>query len=313
MTKIVTLMLNPSVDVMLEFDEFIKTKTNRVKNKIEEMGGKGLNVSLVAKSFGLSVCATGFIGADKEAELSDLLKEADIENAFVTVSGETRTNFKLLDKNEGSVTEVNGQGFTVSEEKAKELFETLEKCLVDAEILVLTGSLPKGINADFYAKCIEKANAKGVKTVLDASGDALKIALLEKPYAIKPNIDELSELSGKTLTEEFEIAEVINKLLADGIKLVTVSMGAKGALFANNEKILRAKAFEIDFKSAVGAGDSMVGAICYSIASGQPLEKTAKLGISAGCITTSKIATNLCKAEEVFASEERVETLEMKV
>lgn len=313
MTKIVTLMLNPSVDVMLEFDEFIKTKTNRVQNKISEMGGKGLNVSFVAKSFGLSVCATGFIGTDKESELSELLKEAGIENAFVTVQGETRTNFKLLDKKEGSVTEVNGQGFSVSEEKIKELEKVLEKCLSDAEILVLTGSIPKGIGADFYAKCIEKANEKGVKTVLDASGAALKAALFQKPYAIKPNIDELSELAGKTLEEDSEIAEMVNKLLSDGIKLVTVSMGADGALFANADKILRAKAFDIDFKSAVGAGDSMVGAICYSIACGQSLERTARLGISAGCITTSKIATNLCKAEEVFANEDRVKILEMTV
>lgn len=313
MTKIVTLMLNPSVDVMLEFDEFIKTKTNRVKNQIEHMGGKGLNVSFVAKSFGLSVCATGFIGTDKANELAEILKDAEIENAFVEVEGKTRTNYKLMDRKESSVTEANGQGFGVSEEKIAELNAALEKALDGADILVLTGSLPSGIDVDFYAKCIEKANARGIKTVLDASGDALKLALPKKPYAIKPNIDELSELSGKTLTDETEIAGMMNKLTDDGIGIVTVSMGGDGAMFAKDGEIIRAKTFDIEFKSAVGAGDSMVGAICYSIAKDLELIKTARLAISAGCITTSKIATNLCTAEEVFANEQRVITAEMKI
>ena len=163
MAKIVTLMLNPSVDVMLEFDEFIKTKTNRVKNRIEHMGGKGLNVSFVAKSFGLDVCAAGFIGKDRKDELEDILKKADIESAFVCVDGETRTNLKLLDKAEGSVTEANGQGFEISKEKLCELEKVLDKALEGAEIHVLTGSLPKGVDADFYGKMAEKANARFVR------------------------------------------------------------------------------------------------------------------------------------------------------
>lgn len=313
MTKIVTLMLNPSVDVMLQFDGFEKTKTNRIINEISHMGGKGLNVSFVAKSFGLSVCATGFIGSDKKDELSDILKKADIENAFVEVSGKTRTNFKLLDSKEGSVTEANGMGFTVTEEDIKKLEKNLEESLNDAEILVLTGSLPKGIDKDFYAKCIEKANAKGIKTVLDASGEALKLALSEKPYAIKPNIDELSEYCGKTITDEKEILSVMKQLTDDGIGLVIVSMGADGAFFAKDGKFISAKTFKIDFKSAVGAGDSMVGAVCYGMANNIDIEKTARLGISAGCITTSKIATNLCSADEVFANEEKVVTTEMMI
>lgn len=312
MTKIAALMLNPSVDIMLEFDEFIKTKTNRVRNRIESMGGKGLNVSKVLRSFGLSVCAIGFIGKDKEAELGRILKESDIENAFVTVEGKTRENFKLLDKSEGSVTEVNGQSFFVSREKQAEIESVIEKKLDEIEILVLTGSLPDGVDKDFYAKCIEKANEKGVKTVLDASGEALKLALCKKPYAIKPNIDELSELAERPLDEE-ETKEMIEKLLSGGIRMVTVSLGEKGAIFAKDGKFLRAKTFDIDFKSAVGAGDSMVATICHSIVNDESLEKTARLAVSAGCITTSKTATNLCTADEVFANEKRVETLEMMI
>jgi len=156
-------------------------------------------------------------------------------------------------------------------------------------------------------------NAKGVKTVLDASGEALKLALLKKPYAIKPNIDELSELAGKPLDEDAQIAKMIKKLLSDGTRMVVVSMGEKGAVFAKDGKVLRARAFDVDFKSTVGAGDSMVGAICYSIANGETLERTARLGISAGCITTSKTATNLCGAREVLANEERVEILELDI
>jgi len=313
MTKIVTLMLNPSVDVMLEFESFIKTKTNRIINEISQIGGKGLNVSFVAKSFGLSVCATGFIGTDKKDELSEILKEAEISNAFVEVDGKTRTNFKLLDSKEGSITEANGQGFSISEEKLSELNSVLDKCLDDCEILVLTGSLPKGVDKDFYAKCIEKANKKGVKTVLDASGESLLLALKKKPYAIKPNIDELSELYGKTLTKDDEICDAIKKLTNDGIGLVTVSMGADGAIFSDGKKVIRAKAFDIDFKSAVGAGDSMVGAICYSVAENIAIEKMSRLAISAGCITTSKIATNLCTAEEVFNSEDKVDISELVI
>ncbi len=309
MAKIVTLMLNPAVDVMLEFDEFKKTKTNRVKNQTEHMGGKGLNVSKVASSFGLCVCASGFIGADKSDELSQILKKYGIENAFVKVGGKTRTNYKLMDKSDGTVTEANCPGFCVDAADVSKLEEKLEKILEGAQILVLTGSLPKGVDTDFYAKCIEKANKKKIKTILDASGEALKIALFKKPYAIKPNIDELSELVGKELVEDSDIKSVVSDLNQQGISLVVASMGADGAMFSQNGKIVFGKCFDIDFMSAVGAGDSMVGAMCYSIAESIPLDKMVKLCVAAGCITTSKPATDLCCAEEVFKNEERVVTL----
>ena len=309
MAKVVTLMLNPSVDVMLEFDEFTKTKTNRVKKQTEKMGGKGLNVSLVAASFGLDVCATGFIGNDKEQELTQILSNAGIKNSFLVVEGKTRTNYKFMDESDKTVTEANCHGFTVDADKLLELERTLDVILADADIFVLTGSIPKGVSTDFYAKCIKKANLKGIKTILDASGEALYKALCEKPYAIKPNIDELSELVGKTLTEEQEIKSAMASLNKQGVNLVAVSMGADGAIFSQDNKTVRGKTFDIEFKSAVGAGDSMVGAICYSVAKKLPIERTARMSIAAGCITTSKPATNLCTAEEVFTNEERVEIL----
>ena len=309
MAKIVTLMLNPSVDIMLEFESFIKTKTNRVKNKIELMGGKGLNVSKVASSFGLDVCATGFIGKDRAKELSQILEKSGIENAFVEVDGETRINYKFADLSDGTLTEANSRGFSVSKEDVTKLEKVIKKVLDDAEILVLTGSLPQGVSADFYAECIEKANTKGIKTVLDASGEALKVAIEKKPYAIKPNIDELSEYFGKVLTDKQEISDVLKELNKKGVNLVVASMGAEGAYLSQNENVLFGKTFDIEFMSAVGAGDSMVGAMCYAISENLTLERMARLSIAAGCITTSKSATNLCTAMEVFTNEERVEIL----
>ena len=312
MAKIVTLMLNASVDVMLEFDEFIKTKTNRVKNHIEHMGGKGLNVSKVAKSFGLEVCATGFIGKDKKEELARILNDAGIEDVFVEIDGKTRTNYKLLDRKDASVTEVNSEGFSVSKEKLTELLDVLKIAIKEAEILVLTGSLPEGVDSGFYAECIKIANEKGIKTVLDASGEALEKALKEKPYAIKPNIDELSQLAGKNLTDEEDVIDQIAKLSDLGISFVTVSMGAEGAIFASRGKYIVARTFDIEFKSAVGAGDSMVGAICYCIANNIEIETAARLAVGAGCITTSKIGTNLCSAEEVLESQNKVAIMEVE-
>ncbi len=307
MKKIITLMLNPSVDVMLRFDRFTKSKTNRVIEEFESMGGKGLNVSFVAKSFGLSVCATGFIGADRKDELSDVLKKAEIENAFIEATGKTRTNFKLLDSKEGSVTEANGKGFYISPEKITELSECVDKLLCDAEILVLTGSLPCGVDSGFYAKCVEMANLRGVKAIVDASGEALKLAIEKKPYAIKPNIDELSEFVKRELETEEQVISAIKDLSKNGISLVAVSMGEKGAIFSLDGKIVKANAFPVEFKSAVGAGDSMVGAMCYAIANGLSLEQTAMLSVAAGCVTTSKIATNLCSADEVLKNKEKVD------
>jgi len=306
MAKVVTLMLNPSVDVMLEFDEFLKTKTNRIKNRIELMGGKGLNVSCVLSTFGVSVCATGFIGSDRKNELANVLKTSGIENAFVEIDGTTRTNFKFMDKSEGTITEANDAGFSVNNGNILELESKLNCVLNDAEILVLTGSLPKGVEIDFYAKCIEKANEKGIKCILDTSGEALKLAISKKPYAIKPNFDELCELAGKEVCEIEEIKKLSSQILDSGVSLIAVSMGDKGAMFFNNEKIITAKTFEIEFKSAVGAGDSMVAAMCYSILTKKNLEETAKLSVAAGCITTSKSATNLCTAEEVILNMDRV-------
>ncbi|MBR6646170.1 MAG: 1-phosphofructokinase [Clostridia bacterium] len=311
MNKILIVMLNPAVDVTLSFDGFEKSKTNRTTDEISSLGGKGLNVSLVSKSFGLDVCLAGFIGEDRKEELSSVLKDNEIENAFVEVCGKTRTNFKLLDTKENSITEANGQGFCVTDEDLSKISDVISKKLAEAEILVLTGSLPKGVNSDFYAKCVEMANEKGVKTILDASGKALKMAIDKKPFAIKPNIEELCEYFGEEIKDEKEIVCKVKDLLSSGIDTVCVSLGKDGAILAKGESIYRAKTFPVEVKSTVGAGDSMVGAMCYAITNGLDLEKSLKLMVSAGCKTSSKKGTELCKKDEVFDSEKKVKTQEL--
>jgi 1-phosphofructokinase len=300
--KVITVTMNPSIDKTVELNQLIPYGLNRAKSSRLDPGGKGINVGRILQNFGVDVTATGLIAGNQGKALLDQLDACGLDHDFLQVEGETRTNLKVIDESVNKVTEINEQGFLVTEEQAEEFLGKLEIMSAEAEIVILSGSLPPGISIDYYARCIRIAKSKGAKVLLDAEGPALLEGLNAVPFAVKPNQQELGTLFHTEFNNIGQVAEAATKLADKGVEIVIVSLGPEGGVFANRNEIFKADSWDIPVKSTVGGGDAMVGALAYSMLRGDSLYDAARFATAAGTVTVSKAGTQFCNLDEVQGS-----------
>lgn len=300
--KIVTVACNPSIDKTITIEKLVPYGLNRVLDARLDPGGKGINVAKVVKSFGEDVTVTGFAAGDSGRRLEGFLRDAGIPCDFLEIAGETRTNLKVIDKSVNKTTEINEAGSRVDAEALSRFWEKFGALLNGASLVVLSGSLPPGLPADFYARCIRAAKQAGVKPLLDADGEAFTEGLKAAPYAVKPNLHELEAFCGRSLKDVGEVVRAAREILARGVEIVIVSMGPDGAVVVDPREAYRVDSWEIRVKSPIGAGDSMVGALARSILRGAALEEIARITTAAGTVTASKAGTELCTGDEALAS-----------
>lgn len=268
---ILTITLNPSVDIAYQLDTFHLDTVNRVEKVQKTAGGKGLNVTRVLKQVGEDVVATGFIGGEIGSYVKKQLTRNDIKNSFVEIGNETRNCIAVL--HDGQQTEILEQGPTIQEHEALNFIEHLEIILNNVEVVVISGSLPKGLASNYYVEIVELCKQYDVAVVLDCSGEALKKVLesQQKPTVIKPNTEELSQLIGKNITDDIqELKSVLSGQLFQGIEWIVVSLGAKGAFAKHNDTFYRVKIPKINVVNPVGSGDSTVAGIAASLAHALP-------------------------------------------
>ncbi len=306
MKKAITVTMNPSLDKTITIDKLIPYGLNRVKSSRLDPGGKGINVAKVLESFKVDTLISGLIAGEQGKTLKGFLEQSGMNFSFLEIDGDTRTNIKLVDVSENKTTEINENGFSVSPQSLDQYKEMFKAQLENVSLAVLAGSLPPGVPADFYAECIEIAKSKGVLTILDADGEPLKEGIKAVPYAVKPNIHELEAITGRRLQSKNEVLAAAKELLAAGIEIVIVSMGADGAIVADKNEAFAVESWDADIKSTVGAGDSMVGSLAYAILSGKSLYDIAKITTAAGTVTASKEGTQICTMSEVIESLDKV-------
>lgn len=305
-SSILTVTLNPALDKTVLIDNLKVGGLNRVISSRLDTGGKGINVAKVLNKFKCDVKAAGLVAGSQGSLLLDYLKEAGINTLFHQICGETRTNLKIVDQSTNTTTEINEAGFYVSENDLSLFIEELSKELCRSAFLILSGSLPPGVNEYIYFELINIAKSKGIKTILDADGKALSAGINALPYAVKPNIHELRDLTGKKIETVKDIVNTAKDYIEKGIEIVIVSMGGDGAVIVDKSTAYFAKPFDIVPKSTVGAGDSMVAAFAYSQINGFDLLKTAKLITAAGTVTASKPGTEVCSLDEVLINSDRI-------
>ncbi len=280
---IITVTLNPAVDRTIEIDNFKIDGVNRIVSERIDAGGKGINVSKTIANLNGNSKAIGILGGKSGIFIKDYLDKLRIENEFIFIDGETRTNLKIVDKVRRTNTDINEPGPTVTDEDIDKVENLLFRNLDKNSIAVLSGSVPKNVDSNVYCKWIQKARIQGIKTILDADGDLLKHGITQGPYICKPNIKELESLMGKKI-ESIEEAKVYGEKLVNdyGIEMLVVSLGEKGALYINQNHSYYAKPLDIEVKSTVGAGDSMVAALAVCLDKGYNLEKSIKLSMASG-------------------------------
>lgn len=305
---IITVTLNPAVDKTVEINRFAINTVNRVSSMRLDAGGKGINVSKVILSLGGKSKAVGFLGGRAGNFIKSYLDEMGIENDFIVVKGETRTNLKIVDPLQYTNTDINEMGPKITTEDIKQMDNYISESLDEKSVIVFSGSVPPNIDQDIYQKWILQAKKKGAKSILDADGELLRMGIEAGPYLIKPNIHELERLVARKITGIEEAVECSRIIIEKyGVEIVVVSMGEKGALFLNKEATLFAKGITVDVKSTVGAGDSMVAALAYAINEGYVFEKAVSLAVAAGTANVMTYGTEPSSLEVIMELEKQVQ------
>lgn len=285
---IVTVTMNPAIDKTVDVQNFEPGGLNRILQVVSDAGGKGINVSKTICELGGKSTATGFVGGSAGNKIIRVLKEWGIEQDFVEVQGETRTNTKVVDPKTG-VTELNEPGPAVSDDEMEALLMKLESYAGPDTLFVLSGSVPSGVDKGIYRKITERVHEKGAKVLLDADGPLFAESLAAAPDMIKPNRDELERFYALDYRPgEEELITLGKKFFEKGISAVIISLGQMGALFLSEDRCYKAEALSVKAHSTVGAGDAMVAAMAYGWDQKLSFEETAALSIatSAGAVTT---------------------------
>ncbi|MDY3023873.1 tagatose-6-phosphate kinase [Streptococcus pluranimalium] len=263
---ILTVTLNPSIDISYQLEDLAIDTVNRVIDVRKTPGGKGLNVARVLNDLGESVSASGCIGGELGDFIVHHLPET-IEKRFFKIAGDTRNCIAIL--HDGKQTEILEQGPLVDPDEADGFVNHFKYILDGVDVVTMSGSLPAGMPDDYYGRLIRLANAFGKKTVLDCSGNALKSVLEgdDKPTVIKPNRDELAQLLEREVSKDVDdLKAVLNQPLFAGIEWIIVSLGADGAFAKHYDTFYKVDIPKIEVLNPVGSGDSTVAGIASGLA-----------------------------------------------
>lgn len=290
---IYTITFNPSIDYVIKVDDFVPGKVNRVAYENKYAGGKGINVSRVLNNLGVKSKALGFVGGFTGQFIENSLRNDGVETDFVKVKEDTRINVKLKSKEE---TEINGAGPDISDADLNKLFEKINS-LSSEDFLVLAGNVQSSLPRDIYSQIQRNLEGKNIKIVVDTTGEALVATLEYKPFLIKPNNHELSEIFNVQISSKEEIIHYAQKLREMGAQNVIISMAGEGALLISEKGVYHASAPKGSVKNSVGAGDSLIAGFLANYSRTSDITLAFKYGIASGSATA--FSMDLCKKEEV--------------
>lgn len=292
---IYTVTVNPSLDYAMEVDKLILGRTNRSKNEQISFGGKGINVSAILTALGVDNIALGFVAGFTGEALERAVCQSGIRCDFIRLrEGMTRINVKLKGQTE---TEINASGPSIYPEALEVFLSKLDR-LGEGDTLVLAGSLPPSLPRDLYRQILARLSSRGIRFVVDATGEMLLSTLPYRPFLIKPNRHELEEIVGSPLSDDCAIAHAARTLQAKGAQNVLVSLGGDGAILLDEFGMIhRAYAVGGPAVNTVGAGDSMVAG--FLVGSAVDYDYALRLGTAAGGATAQSM--ELATKEEILA------------
>ncbi|MBU3197097.1 1-phosphofructokinase [Clostridium algidicarnis] len=290
---IYTITFNPALDYVVRVDDFNLGRVNRTSYEEIYAGGKGINVSTVLKNLDVESVALGCIAGFTGDEIERRVKSKGVHTDFIKLNnGMSRINVKLKSNEES---EINGKGPYISKEELNELFSKLET-IKEGDFLVLAGSIPDTLPKNIYETIMERLNLKKVKFIVDATGELLLNVLKYKPFLIKPNHHELSDLFNIEIKDDDKIIYYAKKLQEMGAENVLVSRASKGAIFIkSNGEVMKSVAPKGKVKNSVGAGDSMVAGFIAGYLKNKDLDEAFKMGVATG--SASAFSEDLAKKE----------------
>lgn len=291
MHMILTVTLNTSIDKLYLVESIHPETVMRVKEVHNTAGGKGLNVSRVSAKLGEPVTATGFVGGFNGQYLESLISQPLVCCAFTYVQGETRSCINCWDLSNGHSTEYLEPGQPVTQEDIGRFLSDFSARLPEADVVTISGSVPQGVPADFYCELIRLCRTAGVPVLVDTSGSRLIAAVKEKPVFIKPNEDEIAQLTGHYILSRGEAVQALTELHGSGIPYVVLSMGEEGALLACDQGVFHGRPPKITPRNTVGCGDSMVAGFAVGFARRLPIEETFRMALAVSAANALSLFT----------------------
>lgn len=311
---ILAVTMNPSVDISYPIPHLKLDDVNRVESVRKTAGGKGLNVARVARLIGEEVLATGVIGGTLGEYIMKELEKDHIQHDFHEISQESRNCIAIL--HDGKQTEILESGPVLTEENGDAFLEKYETLLSEASVVTISGSLPKGLPANFYQKMVELGSEKEIPVIVDTSGKPLRQVVAHRisPYAIKPNISEMSQLLGMEVDHtSCSLKRALSNEMFEGIEWIFVSLGKEGAFVKHRSEYYQVTIPRIEAVNPVGSGDATVAGFAAAVNRNQPVPLILKTAMAAGMLNAMEEGTgfiNVSRFKRIFQSV-RVRKLEI--
>jgi 6-phosphofructokinase 2 len=299
MKSIVTLTLNPTIDINAAVDHVVPERKLRCHDVTREPGGGGINVARAIRKLGGEATAIYTSGGSLGELLGELLDDEGIPRLAIEIDERTRENVHILESSTGSQYRFGMPGPTMTDGEIEAVEETIRGLDPVPDFLVLSGSLPPGVAPDTYGRIVEAARERSIRVIVDTSGEALRASAEARPFLMKPNIDEVGALIGDRNISARLIEGAAKKLIASGkVEVLVISLGAGGALFADATMVRRITAPTVRIASKVGAGDSMVAGMTLALARGYDPLDAAAFGVASGAAAVMTPGTELSRRED---------------
>jgi 1-phosphofructokinase len=305
MARILTLTLNPALDLTVQLPRLDAGQVNRSDAMHTHAAGKGVNVAQVLADLGHQLTVSGFLGEDNLQAFETLFAKRGFVDAFIRVAGETRSNIKLAES-DGRITDVNGPGPVVSAAAQQALLDRLDQIAPGHDVVVVAGSLPQGISAQWLQALIVRLKNLGLKVALDTSGDALRTALKAGPWLIKPNTEELADVLGCEVSSVKAQAEAASHLHTQGVEHVVISHGAEGVNWFSVGTALHATPPKVSVASTVGAGDSLLAGMLHGLLNADTPEQTLRTATAIAAMAVTQIGFGIDDVTQLARLEQDV-------
>ncbi|HSP70988.1 MAG TPA: 1-phosphofructokinase family hexose kinase [Gaiellaceae bacterium] len=299
---IVTVTLNAAIDRTLTVPNFQLGQRHRASEGVALAGGKGINVARALKRLGVPVVATGLAGGRTGTQIVEELTGEAILNDFVRIGDESRTSTAVVDPTSGSYTEINEWGPHVEPEELETLLEKLRYLSRGADFVILSGSLPRGVDRGFYGELIRDLARQQVPAVLDTDGEPLRLGLEAEPFLVSPNQREAEALVGQEFYEQNDFAFALERIAELGARnvLITNESGCFARLREGRKtRRYRARAPHVEPVSTVGAGDVLLAAFVAAHVDGRPPEAALRDAVAAAAASTLELGAGRFEPREM--------------
>lgn len=300
LNQIVTLTVNPAVDVCASIDRIVPSHKLRCRNTRHDAGGGGINVARVVRRFGANPIAVFPAGGPMGQLLEKLVNRESVSHLTIPIAGDTREDVTIDEESTGNQFRFVLPGPPLSEQEARACLDAIAAILSGGSYLVASGSLAPGLPTDFYAQVAHIAAARRALFVLDSSGSCLKAALDAGVHLFKPSLRELEDLVGHQLPNDAACVSAARELIASGkTTMIALTLGERGAILVTGESAFSATAPAAKVVSTVGAGDSFLGAFVWMLAQDKDPRDALRLGVAAGTAALVAPGTELCSPDDV--------------